>query len=255
MTRTTILTFVLRLSFTGTNLTMVVQATNTGADLGSNQFDLAMPGGGVGIYNGCTAEWGAPSSGWGAQYGGITTDTCSTFPVALQPGCDWRFSPQFDLNNPAVTFEEVTCPLALVEKSGCQREGTTPTGPSSVATYGGSSATSATASSTTVESSTASATSAAYSAATSAASSAESSAVSSAASSAASSAVSSAASSIASPAAASSAVAPASTFSTASSAPVVTSAASSAVAPTTTASSTTSADANCEAKYVYAYDL
>jgi len=58
------------LTFTSTSIAgkkMIVQATNTGADLAGGQFDLAMPGGGVGIYNGCTDEWGAPSSGWGAQ--------------------------------------------------------------------------------------------------------------------------------------------------------------------------------------------
>jgi len=66
------------LTFTSTSLAtsgkkMIVQATNTGGDLNSNQFDLAIPGGGVGIFNGCTTEWGAPSSGWGAQYGGKRT--------------------------------------------------------------------------------------------------------------------------------------------------------------------------------------
>lgn len=78
-----------RLTFTSTAIAgkkMIIQATNTGSDLNANQFDLAIPGGGVGIYNGCTQEWGAPSEGWGAQYGGISTDTCSTFPAALQPG-------------------------------------------------------------------------------------------------------------------------------------------------------------------------
>lgn len=71
---------------------MVVQATNTGGDLSGNQFDISMPGGGVGIFNGCTQEWGAPSSGWGAQYGGISAaSSCAGFPAALQAGCQWRF--------------------------------------------------------------------------------------------------------------------------------------------------------------------
>lgn len=85
---------------------MIVQATNTGGDLGSNQFDLAMPGGGVGIYNGCTDEWGAPASGWGAQYGGISSNTCSSFPSALQPGCDFRFDWFEGADNPTVDFGE-----------------------------------------------------------------------------------------------------------------------------------------------------
>lgn len=72
--------------------TMIVQSTNTGGDLGGNQFDIAMPGGGFGIFNGCTAEWGTPSTGWGAQYGGISTRSqCDAFPAHLQAGCYWRF--------------------------------------------------------------------------------------------------------------------------------------------------------------------
>ncbi|KAJ9629959.1 hypothetical protein H2203_002344 [Taxawa tesnikishii (nom. ined.)] len=107
--------------------TMIVQATNTGGDLGSNQFDLAMPGGGVGIYNGCTDEWGAPASGWGAQYGGISSNTCSSFPSALQPGCDFRFDWFEGADNPTVDFEQVTCPKAITDKTGCVRAGETPT--------------------------------------------------------------------------------------------------------------------------------
>ena len=75
-----------RLTFTSTSIAgkkMIVQATNTGGDLAQGQFDLAIPGGGVGIcewqyldmpkgrllihmlpVNGCTDEWGAPSGGW-----------------------------------------------------------------------------------------------------------------------------------------------------------------------------------------------
>lgn len=43
--------------------TLVVQATNTGGDLGSNQFDLLIPGGGVGIYNGCNSQYGSWNGG------------------------------------------------------------------------------------------------------------------------------------------------------------------------------------------------
>lgn len=41
-----------RLTFTSTSIQgkkMIIQATNTGADLNEGQFDLAIPGGGVGI--------------------------------------------------------------------------------------------------------------------------------------------------------------------------------------------------------------
>ena len=49
----------------------IVQATNTGGDLGENHFDLMIPGGGVGIFNGCKPQWGAPDQGWGQRYGGV----------------------------------------------------------------------------------------------------------------------------------------------------------------------------------------
>ncbi|KAK6584740.1 hypothetical protein PZA11_002964 [Diplocarpon coronariae] len=101
---------------------MVVQATNTGGDLGSNQFDIAMPGGGFGIFNGCTAKWGTPSAGWGAQYGGITTRSqCDAFPSKLRAGCYWRFDWFQNADNPSVTFRQVACPAALTAKSGCIR--------------------------------------------------------------------------------------------------------------------------------------
>jgi hypothetical protein len=102
---------------------MVVQATNTGGDLGDNHFDLAIPGGGVGIFNGCTAQFGAPSSGWGQQYGGISSRSeCDNFPEKLKPGCEWRFDWFKNADNPEVSFKPVTCPKALTDKTGCVRK-------------------------------------------------------------------------------------------------------------------------------------
>jgi hypothetical protein len=138
------------LTFTSTSIsgkTLIVQSTNTGSDLGSNQFDLAvrhpslpylpfhfsarfiintnnyqMPGGGSGIFDGCVSEWGNPSTGWGAQYGGISDRSdCDAFPAALQPGCHWRFEWFENANNPTVSFQQVECPAALTTKSGCVR--------------------------------------------------------------------------------------------------------------------------------------
>ncbi|KAF7915141.1 hypothetical protein BELL_0042g00260 [Botrytis elliptica] len=113
------------LTFTSTALAgkkMIVQATNTGGDLGANQFDLAIPGGGVGIFNGCTTEFGAPSSGWGSQYGGVSAvSSCSTFPAALQPGCNFRFNWFESADNPTVDFKQVECPAALTKSTGCKR--------------------------------------------------------------------------------------------------------------------------------------
>lgn len=102
---------------------MVVQTTNTGGDLGDNHFDLAMPGGGVGIFNGCTSQFGAPSSGWGQQYGGISSRSeCANFPEKLKAGCYWRFDWFKNADNPSVSFKEVTCPGELTSKTGCIRK-------------------------------------------------------------------------------------------------------------------------------------
>jgi len=113
---------------------MVVQATNTGGDLSGNQFDISIPGGGVGIFNGCTQQWGAPSSGWGAQYGGISSRSdCDSFPEALQAGCYWRFDWFGGSDNPTVSFEQVSCPAALTANTGCVRADDGSAAPAAVA--------------------------------------------------------------------------------------------------------------------------
>jgi hypothetical protein len=113
-----------RLTFTSgavSGKTMVVQSTNTGGDLGLNQFDLLMPGGGVGIFDGCAVEYGASLPG--AQYGGVSSEAqCASFPAALVAGCDWRFDWFEGADNPGLAFEQVQCPAELVAKSGCLRD-------------------------------------------------------------------------------------------------------------------------------------
>jgi hypothetical protein len=106
---------------------MIVQATNTGGDLGQNHFDLAMPGGGVGLFNACTNQYGAPPNGWGQQYGGISSRSeCDSFPEKLKAGCYWRFDFFENSDNPEVKFEKVTCPKAITDKSGCIMNGENP---------------------------------------------------------------------------------------------------------------------------------
>jgi hypothetical protein len=81
-----------------------------------------IPGGGVGIFNGCTNEWGAPSAGWGAQYGGISDQSaCDSFPEALKAGCKWRYDWFMGADNPTVSFTQVACPAALTANTGCAR--------------------------------------------------------------------------------------------------------------------------------------
>jgi len=146
-----------QLTFTSTALvgkTMIVQATNTGGDVAQTQFDLAMPGGGFGIFDGCGQEWGATSAIWGAQYGGSSTDTCPQFPTKLQAGCNFRWGWFEGADNPTVQWQTVACPAALTELSGCVRIGDTPTGPPSVPTYTGGTGPSSTGSSTSTKTST-----------------------------------------------------------------------------------------------------
>lgn len=112
-----------RITFTSgpvSGKTMVVQSTNTGGDLGSNQFDLMMPGGGVGLFDGCTRQYGRALPG--AQYGGISSRSeCASFPAQLKAGCEWRFDWFQNADNPNFNFEQVQCPSEIVARSNCRR--------------------------------------------------------------------------------------------------------------------------------------
>ncbi|ENN70547.1 endoglucanase [Dendroctonus ponderosae] len=102
------------------NKKMVVQVTNTGSDLSRNHFDIAMPGGGVGIFNGCTKQWEAPTDGWGDRYGGVhSIEDCENLPEKLQEGCKWRFQWFEGADNPTVEFIQIECPQQLIDISGC----------------------------------------------------------------------------------------------------------------------------------------
>jgi len=102
---------------------MIVQVTNTGSDLSTSHFDIQIPGGGVGIFNGCSSQWGAPSDGWGARYGGVASAAdCATLPAQLQAGCQFRFGWFKNADNPTMTYKEVTCPTELTSISGCVRQ-------------------------------------------------------------------------------------------------------------------------------------
>lgn len=98
---------------------MIVQATNTGSDISNNQFDLLIPGGGVGLFDGCKSQYGGLP---GAQYGGVSTrEECDKMPKALKAGCQWRFDWFKGADNPTFNFRRVQCPAALTRISGCTR--------------------------------------------------------------------------------------------------------------------------------------
>jgi hypothetical protein len=209
---------------------------------------VAIPGGGVGIFNACTDEWNAPSSGWGAQYGGISSNTCSTFPKALQAGCGFRFDWFEGADNPEVEFERVECPAEIVAKSGCKRDDdgaqkAVEAPASSKAPVVASSSSAAAQEATVASSSSVEAASSAYS-------TSESAPIATSSEAAASSAEAYTTSTLESSAATyTSAAAMASSLSSSSSAATT----SSAITPSSSA--TSSEDAACNVQYVYEYDL
>lgn len=127
--------------------TMIVQAINIGYDVGGGQFDLLVPGGGVGAFNACSAQWGVSNSELGAQYGGFLSACKSQLGSSnhaalkscvvnrcdsvfgsrglteMQQGCHW-FADWFEAaDNPALKYKEVACPAALTGESGMNRSG------------------------------------------------------------------------------------------------------------------------------------
>ncbi len=112
---------------------MIVQVSNTGGDVNSGQFDLLVPGGGVGIYNACSTQWGVSSADLGAQYGGFLTTCrsqshdyatykqciltkCSSVFASrpdLKAGCEWFVNWYGAADNPAFVYETVACPAGL----------------------------------------------------------------------------------------------------------------------------------------------
>lgn len=101
---------------------MIVQVTNSGDDVSHNQFDLQIPGGGVGIFNGCAPQWNAPPNGWGERYGGVTSrKECDALPNEIRAGCYFRFDWFQGADNPTMKYYRVKCPSELVAKSKCSR--------------------------------------------------------------------------------------------------------------------------------------
>jgi hypothetical protein len=103
---------------------MIVKVSNTGGDVANNQFDLMIPGGGVGQFNACSKQWG--TSDLGAQYGGFLTSCsgshtakkdcvrqqCMKLPAgSARDGCIW-FVDWFQIaDNPKFTSEQTNCPF------------------------------------------------------------------------------------------------------------------------------------------------
>ncbi len=104
---------------------LIVMSSNIGYDVSHNQFDLMIPGGGPGAFNGCKAMG---ISCAGEQYGGFLA-TCDYNKQcliemckkeysnpSLQQGCLFLANWMDAANNPEVEFVQVECPAALVAK-------------------------------------------------------------------------------------------------------------------------------------------
>jgi hypothetical protein len=126
--------------------TMIVQALNIGGDVGGGQFDILIPGGGVGLFNACTKQWNIPTSELGAQYGGLLrackdqlgweatkeqyksclAQRCtkvfgSRGLTELETGCKF-YAEWFEAaDNPNLKYKEVACPEAIIKRSGMDR--------------------------------------------------------------------------------------------------------------------------------------
>ncbi|MBR6449055.1 MAG: hypothetical protein IKS96_03755, partial [Fibrobacter sp.] len=113
---------------------LVVMTTNIGGDVQQGQFDVMIPGGGVGLFNGCS------SMGWGKQgeqYGGLLSDCEKEVGTAgnlltkrkdclaqkcesafandekAKEGCMFLATWMEAAGNPTHTYREVECPAAL----------------------------------------------------------------------------------------------------------------------------------------------
>ncbi len=103
---------------------MIVKVSNTGSDVNNNQFDLMIPGGGVGMFNACSRQWG--TNDLGAQFGGFLTECtgthaarkdcvrreCMKIPAgSARDGCLW-FVDWFQVaDNPRFTSQPTNCPF------------------------------------------------------------------------------------------------------------------------------------------------
>ena len=102
------------------NKEMIVQATNTGWDLGDNHFDIAMPGSGQGIFHGCSQQY--INYQGGSLFGGVSNvSACYALPNRLVRGCVWRFNWFMNADNPKVFFKEEVCPQELTSITKCRR--------------------------------------------------------------------------------------------------------------------------------------
>jgi hypothetical protein len=115
--------------------TLIVISSNTGHDVSGGQFDLLIPGGGVGAYDAFSSQIGVSKAQLGEQYGGLLADCeresnydasrykaclttkCNIFTNStLKEGCLWLANWMEAANNPNILYKQVECPQYLVDK-------------------------------------------------------------------------------------------------------------------------------------------
>ena len=121
---------------------MVVMTSNIGHDVENGQFDLMVPGGGVGAYDALSVQVNGANVNWGAGFGGFLTEcqkreicgfdgslecyqNCvnkmcddafgnAGYPNLLR-GCHWFADWFMAADNPTYNWEEVECPQYLID--------------------------------------------------------------------------------------------------------------------------------------------
>jgi hypothetical protein len=126
---------------------LIVQAVNIGSDVANGQFDLLVPGRGVGMFDACSSQWGVSKAELGETYGGFllacqkngnrldhaamkscVMQSCMNVFEAnglteLAAGCKW-FIDWFQVaDNPQLKYKQVACPSELGSK-GIMRNST-----------------------------------------------------------------------------------------------------------------------------------
>lgn len=106
---------------------MIIMVSNIGGDVDDGQFDIMIPGGGVGLFNGCEAQLGVTEMG--KQYGGFISDCkhdaeciiekCKVFSnyPKIQAGCEFSAIWMNGASNPTFKYEELeSCPEEISSK-------------------------------------------------------------------------------------------------------------------------------------------
>ena len=112
---------------------MIVKVSNTGGDVAGNQFDLMIPGGGVGQNaNTCGGQWKLSSSDLGPAQGGFLTSCTGSYAAKkecvrakcmklpdgdLRKGCLWFVDWYGAADNPNFRYAEIADSVQKAERA------------------------------------------------------------------------------------------------------------------------------------------